>query len=380
MGFPLDVVRLILEHLSDTLEEPERRQEGARLARVCRLWREPAYDLAWRHLTLEKGYVVALAQHLLANKRVLHFVRRLTIISTDAQLLASAILPPRHDAPFIEVMRSCTGLLSLTMPASFAGADLLGPASLSPFASTLQGLATYDLSADNRGGQLAGLHSILSRFRNLEYLQIRLVKFNDTKWTFSPTGLTPKLPIQKLVIILPPEGQNKYLGALSDVVVSLIDRDTFRTLVLQNFVGDLTLLRWLPRCALFRELTVCAQSSLHLRAALPALGNILSELHSLKIFVLSSLTPIVSPTPLLLAAFLNALPSSVRIGHVCHVFFAADARVAELGRPLVEEDSAAPAVRVTITSEDGQQLRYVTVRKLKLWRGSTAARWVIVAG
>ncbi|GJN92410.1 hypothetical protein Rhopal_005440-T1 [Rhodotorula paludigena] len=392
-ALPLDVVRLVFDFLADSLDEASRRAEGARLALIQRAWQEPAYELAWREVTVANVRDKGLLDHLLAHRNLLGYVRKIEIPSVQGpcptginlceqrhplELTHYFLLSPEEAQPFRDLILSCPNLLSLELPVSFPNLDLIRELSKSHVAAKLHAL---DITLNPEGHfDLVNLHIVLARFIGLDYLQLRPIKFENSLWSYDPQGCMPQLAVATLVVTLTSQHQDVYVGAFSRMIVALIARSSFRSLMLQNYAGDSALPNWLPTCGNLVDLTLWCASPFDLCHLLQPITQLLPKLYSLQTLLISSQPLYYQLADLPLAAFLHSLPSRVRHAAVYSVAFPpSDIPVASLADLQPSVNSPAQAtVKVVLAELVGLPGMWFTKHAELRKSDQSAVGWVIV--
>ncbi|GAA6000552.1 uncharacterized protein JCM10292_000481 [Rhodotorula paludigena] len=336
-ALPLDVVRLVFDFLANGLDESIRRAEGARLALVQRAWQEPAYELAWREVTIATVRNTGLRDHLLSHRNLLDYLRKLetpkvegpppALISLperlrDLELVQDYLMSPEEARPIRDLVLACPNLLSLELPVSFPRFGLIDELSQTLVASKLRSL---DITLfPMRHFNLVNLHVVLARFTGLDYLQLRPIDYGASSWSYNPQDRMPQLVVATLVITLTLLRQNVYVGVFSRMVIALIARSSFRSLMLQNYAGNNTLPNWLPNCGNLVDLTLWCTSPSDLCRLLLPITQLLPKLCSLQTLLISSQPLYCQLANLPLAAFLHSLPSSIRHATVYAIAFVPD--------------------------------------------------------
>ncbi|BGP50385.1 hypothetical protein JCM10450v2_006304 [Rhodotorula kratochvilovae] len=289
---PLDVVVHILALLGDNLDEAERREEGGRLARVCKEWLNPARDLAWDTLDLEHGNSSPLLDHLLAHPHLLEHVKVLAVRvhgpppSQDANDPAAgraalvAVAPPS----LLRLFSGCSKLHQLKMPISSCASPCLQGLHAAPFSSNLRAIQIpfLDLELTEASQFLNHLEGLT----RLASLRLDLCLATDQPLSASSEKVTAKLSIHRLAITLPFQQDSLALKPFCVDLLAALDFDRLNDICLCGFSGDIELFKHLHKFPHMQSIRLDATSCITIQENLPILLDQLPSLRALETLML----------------------------------------------------------------------------------------------
>ncbi|GAA6035522.1 hypothetical protein JCM8097_000297 [Rhodosporidiobolus ruineniae] len=221
---PLEVVALVLDHVFEDFQQSDsasetywivksRHRRGRQYALVCRNWREAAFSIVWREVTLDISSrpMLRFVDHVMRNlKKILPHVRSLrttgTALETPRPLVVNAMQAVLTGSPTLQRIeldhriaegveggsREPGGVIEPLLPFS----QFLVPAV--PFLRSLSTLGLRLVAGDELAAVLAGL----SRLTRLEVLYLDLTALEDMVEELpAPSPFPPKLATLRMLHI-----------------------------------------------------------------------------------------------------------------------------------------------------------------------------------
>ncbi|GAA5864446.1 hypothetical protein JCM1840_000500 [Sporobolomyces johnsonii] len=315
---PLELVRLIVDHASDDLEECERHELGSAMALVQKSWRSPGQALAWHTVTLNLACDDPLLKHLIHHEHLLPFVKRLAIEMKDGDQAEEELDNQEY--------------LCRNKAMTSSEVDLIP--------RLLQGAAKLDhltaMVRKNTGLDGEQLINSLAAFTSLRTLRLHIAEWFAAPYSRAPSPVpAPRLlNLVELAFALFVGSQSgpSIRHALIDAVLSLVNLSTLRHLTFNPFFRDdgPSLLAWLPTATSLSTLAFGCIYPEDLAIVVTTLVRILphlSSLEGLEIYQHRSDIQIEDakvPSPVGLLEFLASLPPSLWQATITSVYFPAE--------------------------------------------------------